>query len=272
MGTANSKKLSSALYAGAVMHHRFRPKSHRFVYRVFSLCLDLDELALIDRRCRLFNRNRFGLFAFYEKDHGLGSGQLRAEITQLLSDRGYATATARIELLCYPRILGYSFNPLSVYFCYNSQDKLELILYEVCNTFNQRHSYLLLNNQPDQAVVRQHAPKRMYVSPFMPMQMAYDFRIHPPGEHVSIGIRQRDSHQGAVLHATFSGNRLALNDANLLRLFVRYPLMTLKVIAAIHWEALRLWFKGVALEPRSNGHRYSVSWADAKGEMHYEVL
>ena len=136
-------ELNSAVFAGVVMHHRFIPKRHRFIYRVFSFCLDLDELPQLNKRFRFFAINRFNLFSFHEKDHGRGDGQLRQEITDLLTSRGYATATARIELLCYPRILGYTFNPLSVYFCYNQDNGLEVILYEVSNTFGQRHSYLL---------------------------------------------------------------------------------------------------------------------------------
>ncbi|MBN0987515.1 DUF1365 domain-containing protein [Amphritea pacifica] len=268
-------KLNSSVFAGVVMHHRFTPKRHRFIYRVFSLCIDLDELTLLSNTLRWFSINRFGLLAFHEKDHGRGEGRLRQEITGLLSSRGYASATHRIELLCYPRILGYTFNPLSVYFCYNPDNELEVILYEVSNTFGQRHSYLLVNDKPDEKIVRHSCHKLMYVSPFMPMDTAYSFRILPPRERVSVCIQQssRDGTQiTPILNATFTGQRQEINDINLLRLFISHPLMTLKVMGAIHWEALRLWLKGLKLQPRNTTKSYSISWSDRNGETHYENL
>jgi len=268
-------ELNSAVFAGVVMHHRFIPKRHRFIYRVFSFCLDLDELPQLNKRFRFFAINRFNLFSFHEKDHGRGDGQLRQEITELLTSRGYATATARIELLCYPRILGYTFNPLSVYFCYNQDNGLELILYEVSNTFGQRHSYLLVNDKPEQKIVRHNCHKLMYVSPFMPMDTAYSFRIRPPRENVSVCIHQSSQDDGDVtpiLNATFTGRRQTLSDNNLLRLFISHPLMTFKVMGAIHWEALRLWLKGFKLVPRNTSKSYSISWSDRNGETHYENL
>lgn len=264
--------LKSAVYQGHVMHHRFTPRRHRFIYRVFSACLDLDELPQLDQ-LKLFAVNRWGLFSFHEKDHGTGQGLLRDEITQLLTDRGYASATASIRLLCYPRILGYTFNPLSVYFCYNQHDEPEVILYEVSNTFGQRHSYLLPASIQDDPVIRHQCDKLMYVSPFMPMDTAYGFRIRPPAEQVSVCIRQSDrSTEQAVLHATFSGKKQSLSDRQLIKLFITHPLMTLKVMAAIHWEALRLWQKGLRLQPRNTRQTCSISWFDTKGEHHYENL
>lgn len=268
-------KFNSAIYTGVVMHQRFLPKQHRFMYRVFSLCIDLDELSGLDTEFRLFGSNCFSLFSFHEKDHGKGEGNLRREISEILEARGYGSATAKIELLCYPRVLGYTFNPLSVYFCYNHDDHLELILYEVSNTFGQRHSYLLLNDKPSEHVIRHNCHKLMYVSPFMPMDTAYSFRVLPPQESVSVCIRQSQQvsdKETAILDATFTGQREEICDKTLLRLFFSHPLMTLKVIGAIHWEALRLWIKGMKLQPRSTSKRYSISWLDRNGESHYENL
>lgn len=264
-------ELTSALYKGVVMHHRFTPKRHRFVYRVFSICLNLDELDNLHKRTRLFSVNRFNLFSFHEKDHGEGNGSLRKQITQLLTDRGCQTATAHIKLLCYPRVLGYTFNPLSVYFCYNADGLLEVILYEVSNTFGQRHTYLLPANLDNTGHVRHKCDKKMYVSPFMPMDTDYSFRIQPPGHRVAVNIRQSDHITGkAILNATFGGKRSELSDKGLLKAFLAYPLMTVKVITAIHWEALRLWRKKVKIQPRAAGNKYSVSWQDENGEFHHE--
>ena len=263
--------LRSSLYEGIVMHHRFRPQKHRFIYRVFSLCLNLDELESLDQQRRLFSLNRFNLFSFHEKDHGRGTGKLRNQITEILVERGYDSATAHIRLLCYPRILGYTFNPLSVYFCYNRDAELEVILYEVSNTFGQRHTYLLTAEQDKTGHVRQQCDKQMYVSPFMPMNTGYSFRILPPAQQVAVNIRQTERDSGkAVLHATFSGKHSSLTDSGLLKAFIKYPLMTLKVMTAIHWEALRLWRKNVKIQPRTPGKHYSISWQDKHGVIHHE--
>ena len=267
-------ELSSCLYAGTVMHHRLRPVKHRFVYKVFSLLVDLDELKQLDK-FRFFSINRFNLFSFHEKDHGQGSGKLADEIRLLLSNRGYQSENFKIRLLCYPRILGYTFNPLSVYFCYDSSDQLQVILYEVSNTFGSRHTYLLeVEGQPD--IVRQGCSKLMYVSPFMPMDTAYGFRIKPPSDNVAVYIRQSEQTSGdtvaPILNATFSGKKQVISDRSLIKVFMKYPLMTMKVMGGIHWEALKLWRKKLKIQPRDKNVSHSISWQDKNGAMHYESL
>jgi len=288
-------KFSSAIYTGVVMHHRFRPKKHRFIYRVFSFCLDLDELPILDNKLRFFSLNRFNLFSFHEKDHGKGDKKLKKQITEILHHYGYGSASSKVRLLCYPRILGYVFNPLSVYFCYDEDEELQVILYEVSNTFGKRHTYLLPVEGKPSSNVRHFSNKQLYVSPFMPMETNYSFRISPPSESVCICIQQQESNQQAtteqitttkkpvqnsssmqgkkILNALFSGKKENLSDTKLFRLFLSHPLMTLKVITAIHWEAVRLWLKGMSLQHR-NKHEaeYSLSWTDNHGVTHYEVL
>ncbi|WP_438950814.1 DUF1365 domain-containing protein [Porticoccus sp.] len=274
-----SEKLKSALYSGKVTHQRLRPKKHRFTYRVFSLCLDLDELELLHHRLRLFSVNCFNLFSFHEKDHGSGKSDLRGQITQLLTEHGFADATARIKLLCYPRILGYVFNPLSIYFCYNDQQQLSAVLYEVSNTFKQKHTYLIrVDSTRQNKLIEQQAEKAMYVSPFMPLATHYSFRISPPDQQqVSVFIRQSDDQTGKpgnhVLLATFNGKHRIFNDATLLKLFFSHPLMTLKIIGAIHWQAIRLWLKGLPLQPRkTTKNARDLSWQDDDGVLHHERL
>lgn len=267
--------LRSSLYQGKVMHHRVKPTDHRFVYSVFSLKVDLDELDQLDQ-FRFFSINRFNLFSFQERDHGTSKGNLAAEIRQHLIDRGHSSATARIELLCYPRILGFTFNPLSVYFCYNTDDQVEVILYEVSNTFGSRHTYLIESQGRDK-VIRHGCDKLMYVSPFMPMETAYQFSITPPDQHVSIGIKQveqalSEEDRSTVFYASFKGDRISLNDRKLLKMFFQYPLMTLKVVGAIHWEALKLWRKKLTIQPRDDKVSHSISWQDKHGVTHYESL
>lgn len=238
----------SALYAGQVIHVRSRPKRHRLRYRVFSLLVDLDEMPRLDGSLRLFSHNRRGLFSVHDRDHGDGEiGGLKRWVGDLLREGGIAEDCPQILMLCYPRILGYVFNPLTVYFCKDAAGSLRAVLYEVCNTFGERHSYLIpVEAGTDEDTIAQQCEKRMYVSPFMPMDCHYRFRVVPPGDDISIAINEEDS-DGPLLHASFSGKRRALTDRTLLGAFFTYPLMTLKVTAAIHWEALRLWAKGVPI-------------------------
>jgi DUF1365 family protein len=237
-----------ALYAGRVMHQRLRPARHRLQYRVFSLLVDIDALPALAQRLRLFSLNRFNLFSLHERDYGASDGQgLRVHVDAQLRSAGLQAGGA-IRLLTMPRILGYAFNPLSVYFCERPEGGLQAILYEVNNTFGQRHSYLIPVDAAQRAdrPIDQACAKRFHVSPFMDLDMRYVFRIHPPGVErpgLAIGITVSDS-DGPVLVAHLDASRRALTDGALARAFVTHPLLTLKVVGAIHWEALRLWIKG----------------------------
>lgn len=253
--------MSSALYIGEVMHHRLRPRPHRFVYRTFSLLVDLDELPALDRRLRLFAYNRPGLFSFRDRDHGAADGSApRAWVEAALAKAGLAGASARIELLCFPRILGYAFNPLSLYFCRRSDGVLGAVIYAVRNTFGERHAYLIAVDPAEAAAgpVRQSCAKAFYVSPFVPMEAGYRFRLTPPGDRFALAIRESDA-EGDLLVATQTARRVPLTDGTLARALVSHPLMALKVIGGIHWEALRLWLKGTALQPRPEAPPPAVS-------------
>jgi len=243
---------AAALYFGDVMHARLRPIGHRFCYRVMSLLIDLDRLEAADRQSRLLGVNQAALYSFNEADHGERDGSsLRIYAQRRAAERGIDLAGGRVLLLCYPRLLGYTFNPLSAYFCYCAGGELALIIYEVRNTFGDIHCYGLpiRPGEISAAGVRQQQDKLFYVSPFIGMTMRYHFRVSVPADNVKLRILETDR-EGPLLAATFSGRRHALTTAALLRSFFSLPLVTLKIVAAIHWEALRLWLKGARLVPR----------------------
>lgn len=251
-----------ALYLGRVMHRRLNPVAHRLEYRVFSMLVDLDALDALDRRLTLFSRGRFNLFSFYDRDYGSGEpGDLAAYIRKVLAESGLA-CDGPIRLLCYPRMLGYAFNPLAVYYCHHRKGALAAVIYEVRNTFGGRHSYLIPVEE-DAGVIRQAADKNFHVSPFMPMQMRYHFRLTRPGEDIAVAIRQTGA-GGAVMNAAFTGARVDLTDWRLLRAFFAYPLMTVKVIAAIHWEAFRLLLKGMKPVKGAQDPAYPVTVSGEK--------
>ena len=260
---------AASLYFGAVMHARLRPVGHRFSYRVMSLLIDLDRLDEADRQSGLFGVNRAALYSFHEKDHGPRDGSsIRAYVERCATAHGIDLSGGRVELLCYPRLLGYGFNPLSVYFCHRAGGELALVIYEVRNTFGEMHPYVLpirLGEWSD-AGLRQQQEKLFYVSPFVPMAMHYHFRVLPPSDMVKLRILETDR-DGPLLAATFNGRRRALTSPNLLRSFFALPLVSLKIMAAIHWEALRLWLKGARLVLRPDvAERRSDETSLARGK------
>lgn len=239
--------LASGLYAGVVTHVRVKPREHRLAYRVFMLLLDLDELPGLVRRLRTFGLGRFNLFGFDEAAMGDGSDRpLKAQVEGHLAAAGVAHG-GRVQVLCMPQILGRAFNPLVVYFCHRTDGALSAILYEVSNTFGERHGYLI--PAADGPMVRQACAKDFHVSPFMDMDLAYAFRIRRPAETVLVAVDAHDA-GGLVLAASFLGRRRELSDGALLAAWLGHPWMTLGVLAAIHWEALRIWLKGARLRPR----------------------
>lgn len=238
--------LQSCIYSGWVMHRRLHPVRHKFRYRAWWLLLDLDELDVVDRRLRLFSRARANVIAFHDRDHGRTSAGLRTEIASTLAENAIADDGGPVRLLCTPRIFGYQFNPLSIYFCYRKSGDLTAVVYEVHNTFGERHSYCLAATVDADGNVRQRTDKAFFVSPFIGMGLHYDFRFTPPAEGLTVGITASEPEK-PVLHAMLQGERQTLSDWRLFVLLVTRPLVTWKVITAIHYEAFRLWRKGLAI-------------------------
>lgn len=252
---------AAALYVGRTVHKRFGPRAHGFAYRVFQLLLDVDRLGEALSTHALLRQGRFGLFSFRAADHGFRDGSsLRAWAEDRLARAGIKASAVHIRLLCLPRVLGFVFNPISVWFVHGRDEGLEAVIYEVNNTFGQTHAYVL--PAAGAGVQRQRADKQLYVSPFYKVEGQYRFAVTAPGESFQLDIVKAVNGRSDFT-ASLEARRVALTDGRLAALFFGMPLMTLKVVAAIHWQALRLWLKGARFGLRAPGPKSGVS----KGEL-----
>lgn len=257
--------MQTGIYTGDVVHQRFAPKAHRLSYHIFQVLLDLDRIDEI--KARLFSRNRFNLFGFYDRDHGPDKAAsreapLRQRMTELLLTHGLYEPGDRLFLMAMPRVLGFVFNPISLYFAQRPDGTMRAVVYEVNNTFGDRHSYVLPVHGAAKRI-RQNSEKKLHVSPFMDMNMAYEFDLIAPESTFALKIQlrqqQNDRSLKDMLFAGFTAEYEPLRDAALARLFVLMPLMTLGVVAGIHWEALLLFAKGMRLKPKPPTAKSSVS-------------
>jgi DUF1365 family protein len=243
----------TALYVGAVTHQRFAPRRHHLRYAMFQVLFDLDETPALSRRLHLFSHDAFNLVSFHDRDHGDGRPSLRSWVEETLDRAGTPIDGGKVLLLCMPRILGHVFNPLSIYFCHRRDGVLAAMIYEVNNTFGERHSYLIPVSDPAagpaDAPIRQSCAKVFHVSPFMDMAMRYDFQITRPGERLATTVHGKDPSGALLIAAAFSGVRRPVTDASLARVLLTHPFLTLKVVAAIHLEAAKLLLKGLRLRP-----------------------
>ncbi len=249
---------NSCIYTGFVTHRRFKPKRHFFTYKTFSLLVDLKEIKTLEKKIKFFSYNKLNILSFYDIDHGPRDGSsLIYWVKKTLSEAKINIGSGNIKLLCYPRFFGYVFNPLSIFYCYDDYFQLKAILYEVKNTFNEQHTYVFSASSSSNLILHK-CNKKFYVSPFMEMETIYNFRLLKPGKILKVFIKQSDS-KGPLLTACQVGKRLEMSSKNLLFQFLKHPLMSFKVIAAIHFEALRLWIKGVKHVPRKKRIRNNLS-------------
>jgi len=236
--------INSHIYNGTVIHRRFKPKEHFFKYKIFSLLIDLSEVELLDKKISFFSFNKFNLISFYEKDHGSRDGSSLIKWVKVnLNKNKIDSENIKIKLLCYPRILGYVFNPLSVFFIYKSNDQLSSILYEVKNTFGEQHTYIFRVEEKNN-LFQHNCEKKFHVSPFIEMNCKYFFRILKPSQKISVIIDQYDQ-EDKILYASQDGKRTDFTSNQLIKSYIKHPLMTFKVILAIHFEAFKLWTKGI---------------------------
>ncbi|MCR9255178.1 MAG: DUF1365 domain-containing protein [Alphaproteobacteria bacterium] len=238
------------LFVGQVMHARLKPKQHKFTYSVFSILLDIDRLAETAAGVPLLRYNKPGMFSFHDRDHGARDGSpLRPWVDRHLAAAGLSEAGHQVTLLCFPRVLGYVFNPISVYFCRRADGTLGAVLYEVKNTFGDQHGYLVPIGRDEPLPHRHACDKGFYVSPFIEMAMRYNFKLTPAEDSYSLVIREEDK-DGPLLVASQTMARKPLTARNLLLTFFTCPLLTLKVMGGIHWEALFIWMKGSGFNRR----------------------
>ncbi len=257
-------ELRSRLCTGEVVHRRYRPKRHQLRYKVLSVLVDLDELPAIERSCRLLSVNRFNLFSLHERDHGDGDARpLKSWVMAKVAAAGHTADIDKVLMLCFPRLLGYVFNPLTVYYCLDAGGEIAVMVYEVNNTFGGRHCYIVPVRQRPGGVIRQSADKQFYVSPFNEVAGQYGFAVTAPGERLTVGVSLRVD--GApLMNAYQTATTAPLTDAGLVRAFLRMPLMTFKVIAGIHFEAARLWLKGLRIVKRPRPSNGTTDTANAR--------
>jgi len=235
---------NSFIYSGNVVHKRFKPKVHYFKYKVFSLLIDLSEIESMEKNLKIFSFNKFNIISFYNKDHGARDGSsIKDWVINNLKKNNIDTNDIKIKLLCYPRIFGYVFNPLSVFYIYDKNLNLISILYEVKNTFGEQHTYIFKTGIRHN-LLQHMCKKKFHVSPFIEMNCIYFFRLLKPGNKISIIIDQNDE-DGKILYASQDGIKSDLTNVNLIKSYLKHPLMTFKIILAIHFEAFRIWTKGI---------------------------
>ena len=234
----------SSIYIGNVIHKRFKPKIHFFKYKVFSILLDISELQIMDKHLKIFSYNKFNIISFYDLDHGPRDGtSLISWVKENLNNNNINSNEIKIKLLCYPRVWGYIFNPLSIFFVYDKNSSLISILYEVKNTFGEQHTYVFKIDKDNQ-LLEHSCKKKFHVSPFIEMNCLYYFKILQPTDKLSVVINQNDD-SGKLLFASQDGLKNELNNKNLMISYISNPLMSFKIIGAIHFEAFKLWIKGI---------------------------
>ncbi|MDJ0511931.1 MAG: DUF1365 family protein [Methyloceanibacter sp.] len=255
---------TSALYNGVVVHKRVRPVQHSLRYHVFSLLVDCDELPDLGRRLRLFSYNHLNLCSIHDADHG--DGTPISDYLRQISAQSCVKGVERFMMLCYPRVLGYVFNPVTIYFGVDADGEPLLIVYEVNNTFGERQTYVVPVEQDNRSdIVHQSCAKAFYVSPFNSADGRYSFHVTPLGEEITVGIALH-TEDGPLLKAFFRGERETLTDGTLAKALARTGWLSVKVISAIHYEALKLWLKGLRLMPRPRRPKSAIAYVSPPGE------
>lgn len=244
--------MNSCMYTCTVMHYRLAPLKNRFVYKVFMFYLDLDEVDQLDRTMKLFSRNRFNLFALFDRDHLTMSGNtIKANIVEYLQAKGIELGNGKIFLLTNLRTLGHVFNPVSFYFCFDENGTPICVIPEVGNTFKELKPYLLTKDSLEGTTFRQRVRKYFYVSPFVDLDATFDFHLRVPETKLQIRIDDYQEDKRFLL-SSLVGDRIPLTDSRMFRSFLRVPFVTLKVIGLIHYQAAKLFLRKLAYHKKSD--------------------
>jgi len=222
------------------------------------LLIDLSEIDLLNKNLKIFSYNKFNIISFFNKDHGPRDGSsLKNWVVNNLKKNNIETNDIQIKILCYPRIFGYVFNPLSVFYVYDKNSDLISILYEVKNTFGEQHTYIF-KTKKENNLIQHVCKKKFHVSPFIQMNCVYFFRLLKPGNKISVIIDVQDP-EGKILYTSQDGIKSELNNNNLITSYLKHPLMTFKIIMAIHFEAFKLWIKRIKLIKKDIKIRNNIS-------------
>ncbi len=239
------------------MHNRLEPKKHRFHYNVFMFYIDLDEIDFVSKKMWLISRNRFNYFSFKDNEHLQlprenpdKTKTVKQHITDYLEQNGIAIGTGKIMLLTNLNVLGYNFNPVSFYYCFDKVNEPLCVVVEIQNTFGEMKLFLLDKNNFNQNKFHLNTTKYFYVSPFIDHDTNFDFNLVVPNEKLNVRIDDYKDEKRFFI-STLTGTRKALNNLNLLWYSLRFPFITLKIITLIHWNAVKLWLKKIPYHKKS---------------------
>ncbi|GLS91929.1 DUF1365 domain-containing protein [Psychromonas marina] len=236
-------QLNSCIYQGEVFHQRFSPRKHKFSYRIFFLAIDLDELPTLNKMGRYFKTDSFAPLRFCGADYLYNKKQIsKQDVWNKVTELGGHRQPGRVLFVGQMRCFGLYFSPINSYYCYDQQGNLIYLLAEVSNTpWNERQYYLI-----DMAS-EQQCEKTFHVSPFMDLDMKYHWRIKAPAEQLSLSIENFSLHheQKKLFIASVAMTRQEFTNNNLLKNLLAIPMMTLKTVLGIYWQALKLYIKGV---------------------------
>lgn len=266
----SKSKPSAFIYSCATSHRRLAPFARAFSYKLSYIFLDVDRIEETARRCALFSHNRWGVFGFRDASHGYRDGApLRAWAQALFAGAGVSLDGGDIWVLTLPRVLGHEFNPLSLFIGYGPDGAPRGVIYEVNNTFKETHAYVA--QLADSETATHHADKRFHVSPFLDVKGRYEFTMAPPGEQLSLTVK--NFVDGLCVHvATLIGRRRAFSSASLLASALAAPFTTLGVLAAIHWQAFLIWIKGARYRPKPNAPERSATIAQPSSRFQHPIV
>lgn len=250
--------MHSAIYTCKVMHNRLSPKKHSFWYNIYLFYLDLDEIELLARKYTLFGFNQFSLFNFRDRDHmQLPAEQpetgknVRHHLTQYLKNNNVVLGSGRVMLLTNMAVLGYNFNPVCFYFCYDEHDLPLCAVVEITNTYHEKKLFFIDRSELEEDRFRLRAEKYFYVSPFTDLDTVFDFDLKIPAEELDIRIDDFNKDGERFFISTLKGKCSALTNAAMLKYFFSIPLIPLWVMAMIHWQAFLLWRKKLSFHPKA---------------------